>query len=122
MCRAHLFKYMICKHFSPNVLWTHCENGLLSAADCPRKRKTYIFVDDLCWRCKDAWRVTTVPQVAADDLLTEWFWCVGREDYSDDFEVESDEWVQEVLPDEGAGKVEAKEKRKSRAQTTRTRR
>ena len=97
MCRAHLFKYMICRHFSPNVLWTRCArhpDPSLGPEACPRVRKTYLHVTDLCWRCKAAWRVTLVAPPAPGDPA-EWFWCVGREDYSADFELDGrdDNWI-----------------------------
>ena len=114
MCRAHLFKYTICEHFSPNVLWTRCACGLM-ADDCPRKRKSYIVVGDLCWRCKATWGVTTIkPRRATtaatrltDACTVERFWRVGREGYSSDFEVEGDNWAERALAAVEAGTVNA---------------
>ena len=91
MCRAYLFKYMICKHYSPRVLWTRCSSYFLRLGNdaCPNQRKKYLYVEDLCWRCKEMWSVTITPKTDADDV-TEWFWCVDREDYSSDFELDEE--------------------------------
>ena len=102
MCRAYLFKYMICKHYSPRVLWTRCSTYFLRLGDdaCPNKRKRYLYVEDLCWRCKERFAVTLTPK--EEGGLAEWFWCVDREDYSSDFELDEEE-PEAVLPAAATG-------------------